>query len=268
MAIVNITDNSFSGDGVVNAIDVENKIEKLVENAVPIIDIGCEATNKKARYLTYQEEIERLKIANIPEIIKKVKKTTYSTRFSIDTYHPETAEFCLKNGFDIVNDVNGFKNERMWKLMEHFPQAECVIMHSLEPHASDKVVDCDKNIVELLNTWTAIIKQKASKYGISQDRIILDYGIGFGKTAFQSLQILQQVNKIKSYNFRVLIGHSKKSFIELFAKSENDKTLLKAENRVFETMGLSMALQQKGVDIIRVHNALELQRIVLAGLSI
>ena len=268
MAIVNITDNSFSGDGVVNAIDVENKIEKLVKNAIPIIDIGCEATNKKARHLTYQEEIERLKTANIFNIINKVKSKTNSTRFSIDTYHPETTEFCLKNGFDIINDVNGFKDERMWKLMQQFPQAECVIMHSLEPHSSDKVVDCDKNVVNVLNTWTATIKQTASKYSISADRIILDYGIGFGKTSFQSLQILQQVNKIKSYNFRVLIGHSKKSFMSLFAKNENDKTLLKAENRVFETLGLSIALQQKGVDILRVHDAIELQSIILTSLSV
>ena len=174
----------------------------------------------------------------------------------------------MKNGFDIINDVNGFKDKRMWKMMQQFPQAECVIMHSLEPHASDKVVDCDKNIVELLNNWTATIKQKASKYSISADRIILDYGIGFGKTAFQSLKILQQVDKIKAYNFRVLIGHSRKSFMSLFAKSENDKTLLQPQNRVFETLGLSMALQQKGVDIIRVHDAVELQRMMIAGLFI
>lgn len=268
MAIVNITDNSFSGDGVVNAIDVENKINKLVENAIPIVDIGCEATNKKARHLTYQEEIEKLKTANIFNIINKVKRKTYSTRFSIDTYHPETAEFCLKNGFDIINDVNGFKDERMWKIMQQFPQAECVIMHSLEPHASDKVVGGDKNVVNVLNTWTATIKQKASKYCILADRIILDYGIGFGKTSLQSLQILQQVNKIKSYNFRVLIGHSKKSFMSLFAKNENDKTLLQPQNRVFETLGLSVALQQKGVAILRVHDAIELQSITLTSLSV
>ena len=260
MGIVNITDNSFSKDGSLNIDKIKQKIQSLVNNAIPIIDIGCEATNPDATFLSYQEEIDRLR--HIVEFIKEIKKTTFATKFSIDTYHPETAEYAIQNNFDIINDVNGFKNQKMWNLMQKYPNVETIIMHSLTPHSDKQVViDKNKDIINLLNQWVIQITKEVKRNKIELNRIILDYGIGFGKTSFQSLQILKNINNIKNNNFRVLIGHSKKSFISLFSNSL-------ANERTFETIGLSLKLQQKNIDIIRVHDAIETQKAILGFQSI
>ena len=111
MAIVNVNNNSFSGDGSIDANINENKFHSLAEQRVAFIDIGAESTNPKSSPISAEEELCRLKTANIFNTIKKYK--TNGVKFSIDTYHPETAEFCIKNGFDVINDVNGFKNTRM-----------------------------------------------------------------------------------------------------------------------------------------------------------
>lgn len=258
MAIVNITNDSFSGDGIVNYAQIENKIKILVDEAIPIIDIGCEATNAKAKeFLTSKDEIEKLTTLNVIPLIRKVKKNTYSTKFSIDTYHVQTAKFCIENGFDIINDVNGFKNEEMWQIMADNPRIEAVIMHSLTPHTDKQVVvDKDIDIISYLNKWILNILNKAKKYNIPKDRIILDYGIGFNKSAWQSLQILKNFDKINNRSCRTLIGHSRKSFMSLFTNTESVK------NRSFETLGCSVALQQKGVDILRVHDAIELKKLM------
>lgn len=252
MGIVNLTDNSFSGDGILDKNKIEKKIKTLARKTISIIDIGCEATNKKSKKIDVKEENERLQ--NVFDLIKDIKKNTYSIKFSIDTYNPETAENAIKNGFDIINDVNGFKNEKMWKLMQKYNNVEAIIMHSLTPHSkSDIVYNDDIDIIKQLNHWVEDIKTKAKEYNIDENRIIIDYGIGFGKTSFQSLTILQNIEKIDSQNFRVLIGHSNKSFMSLFTKAS-------VKNRMFETIGGAISLQQKGVDIIRVHKAIELQK--------
>ena len=129
MAIVNVNNNSFSGDGSIDANINENKIHSLVEQRVAFIDIGAESTNPKSLPISAEEELCRLKTADIFNIINKYK--TNGVRFSIDTYHPETAEFCIKNGFDVINDVNGFKDERMWKIMQENSNIKAVIMHSI-----------------------------------------------------------------------------------------------------------------------------------------
>ena len=260
MGIVNITHNSFTGDGLLanndkNLKKIKRKIKNFLDDAVAIIDIGCEATNPNAEYLTYQEEIERLKpVIEIINELRGKKEYKYSTRFSIDTYHPETAEFCIQNGFVIINDVNGFKDERMWKLMQKYSKIEAVIMHSLTPHADKNIVlDKNCNVIDVLNKWVDEIEELAKKYNISSDRIIVDYGIGFGKTAFQSWQILKNVDKINNHFFRVLIGHSKKSFMSLF-DFEGEKIGNISKKRAVKTIELSIELEKKGVDVLRVHN--------------
>ena len=253
MGIVNITNNSFSGDGTLDKKTIERKIKELVSNSIPIIDIGCEATNPKAQEIDENEEINRLQ--TVIDVINKIKKKTFSTKFSIDTYHPAVAEFAVKNGFDIINDVNGFKNERMWQIMQKYSNIEAVIMHSITPHANNYTMKTN-DIIADISKWVYDVEKQVEKHNIEKQRIILDYGIGFGKTAFQSLEILKNIDKIDCKNFRVLVGHSKKSFMSLFTDT-------KAKNRTFETIGSSIILQQKNVDIIRVHDAIELKKTFL-----
>ena len=245
MAIVNVNNNSFSGDGSIDANINENKIHSLVEQRVAFIDIGAESTNPKSLPISAEEELYRLKTADIFNIINKYK--TNGVRFSIDTYHPETAEFCIKNGFDVINDVNGFKNTRMWKIMQENSQSEAVIMHSIVPNGDKKnVLPENTNILEAIDDWVIDIDRKAKKYSIDKSRIIIDYGIGFGKTAKQDLFIINNVDMINNKGFRVLIGHSMKSFMKtLGAKTDAERQDM--------TNKISSLLTKKGVDVLRLH---------------
>ena len=245
MAIVNVNNNSFSGDGSIDANINENKIHSLVEQRVAFIDIGAESTNPKSLPISAEEELSRLQIANIFNIIKKYK--TNGVKFSIDTYHPETAEFCIKNGFDVINDVNGFKNTRMWKIMQENSQSEAVIMHSIVPNGDKKNVLPEKaNIISILNELVIDVEKKARENNIDKNRIIIDYGIGFGKTAEQDLFIINNIDKIDNRGFRVLIGHSMKSFMKILgAKTDAERQDM--------TNKISSLLTKKGVDVLRLH---------------
>ena len=245
MAIVNVNNNSFSGDGNIDANINENKIHSLVEQRVAFIDIGAESTNPKSLPISAEEELSRLQIANIFNIIKKYK--TNGVKFSIDTYHPETAEFCIKNGFDVINDVNGFKNTRMWKIMQENHNIEAIIMHSIVPNGDKKNVLPEKaNIIDILNEWVIDVEKKARENNIDKNRIIIDYGIGFGKTAEQDLFIINNIDKIDNRGFRVLIGHSMKSFMKILGVKTNTE-------RQDMTNKISSLLTKKGVDVLRLH---------------
>ena len=245
MAIVNVNNNSFSGDGSIDANINENKIHSLVEQRVAFIDIGAESTNPKSLPISANEELSRLQTANIFNIIKKYK--TNGVRFSIDTYHPETAEFCIKNGFDVINDVNGFKDTRMWKIMQKNTKIEAVVMHSIVPNGDKKNVLPEKaNIISILNELVIDVEKKARENNIDKNRIIIDYGIGFGKTAEQDLFIINNIDKIDNRGFRVLIGHSMKSFMKtLGAKTDTERQDM--------TEKISSLLTKKGVDVLRLH---------------
>ncbi|MBQ7552181.1 MAG: dihydropteroate synthase [Rickettsiales bacterium] len=245
MAIVNVNNNSFSGDGSIDANINENKIHSLVEQRVAFIDIGAESTNPKSSPISANEELNRLKTADIFSTIKKYK--TNGVRFSIDTYHPETAEFCIKNGFDVINDVNGFKNTRMWKIMQENSQSEAVIMHSIVPNGDKKnVLPENANIIAILNEWVIDVEKKARENNIDKNRIIIDYGIGFGKTAEQDLFIINNIDKIDNRGFRVLIGHSMKSFMKILGVKTDAE-------RQDMTKKISSLLTKKGVDVLRLH---------------
>ena len=245
MAIVNVNNNSFSGDGSIDANINENKIHSLVEQRVAFIDIGAESTNPKSLPISAEEELCQLKTANIFNIINKYK--TNGVRFSIDTYHPETAEFCIKNGFDVINDVNGFKNTRMWKIMQENSQSEAVIMHSIVPNGDKKnVLPENANIIAILNQWAIDVEKTAQENNIDKNRIVIDYGIGFGKTAEQDWFVINNIDKIDNRGFRVLIGHSMKSFTKtLGAKTDAERQDM--------TNKISSLLTKKGVDVLRLH---------------
>ena len=245
MAIVNVNNNSFSGDGSIDANINENKIHSLVEQRVAFIDIGAESTNPKSSPISAEEGLCRLKTADIFSTIKKYK--TNGVKFSIDTYHPETAEFCIKNGFDVINDVNGFKDERMWKIMQENTKIEAVIMHSIVPNGDKKnVLPENTNIIAILNEWVIDVEKKARENNIDKNRIIIDYGIGFGKTAEQDLFIINNLDKTDNRGFRVLIGHSMKSFMKILGvKTDTERQDM--------TKKISSLLTKKGVDILRLH---------------
>ena len=237
--ILNCTPDSFS-DGSDNFL---TKAKLLVEQGANIIDIGGESTRPNAAKVTAEQEWQRIN----PVLNYLADKA----HVSIDTYKPEIAHLALQNGAKIINDVNGFKDPYMVDLaLQH--KCKIIAMHSLTVPADKNIVmpeDCDIT-QEIIKWGQKKVKELTSK-GIKPHNIILDIGIGFGKTTKQSWQLVYDITDIaKAYHnlgVELLVGHSRKSFLQWVT----DKP---APERDYETAILSNYLAKSGVDYLRVHN--------------
>ncbi|MFC1659255.1 dihydropteroate synthase [Pseudomonadota bacterium] len=248
MGIMNITPDSFSDGGQLNDKDIlKEKFENWCDNGIHIIDIGAESTRPNAEVLTTECEIKRLKY--IFSIVKQKSKDLFRPLFSIDTYHKETAKLAVQNGFDIVNDVSGLLINDIDEIFgEYKDEKMMVCMHSLTiPAKKDVVMDEKVDVIVELKNWINNKIEYCEKNNIKLENIIFDVGIGFGKNANQSLQLLQKMDEIKQKtNVKILVGHSRKSFMNIFSEVPNS-------NRDTETIAISLELCNKGVDILRVH---------------
>lgn len=242
IGIINITPDSFSGDGIVdNENGVFSQAKKLISEGAEIIDIGAESTRPKAIKLSHAEEWERLE-----PVLNKIKNLI-QVEISIDSYHPETIEKALALGANWINDVSGFSNPKMLPLASK-NIATLVVMHSLGiPADSKKTIDKKEDVIQVVYDWGKEKIKFLQKNGIEKDRIVFDPGIGFGKTAEQSLALIRNIDKFKTLGVRIMVGHSRKSFLSLFT----DKP---AKDRDEETCIVSSFLAKKEVDYLRVHN--------------
>lgn len=256
MGILNITPDSFSDGGKYNnENDFVNTFENWIENNVSIIDIGAESTKPNAIPLTAEEELKRLQF--VFKYIKSKKFDLIKPMLSIDTYHPETAEQAILNGFDIVNDISGLCNQKMINLAKNNPQIKFIFMHSLGiPSDKTVVIPDNKNVIEEIDKWLENKINIFEKNNLKKEQLILDLGIGFGKTPSQNLQILQNIEHFHKCGFKILIGHSRKSFMGAFSN-------VSTAERDIETLAISMKIANK-VDILRVHTPIEHKRALLA----
>lgn len=243
MGIVNVTPDSFSGDGV-SADDAIAHAKQLVMDGADIIDIGAESTRPNAVPLTAEEEWARL--APVLAAIT-VADWRRSVRISIDTRHAQTAARALDLGVDMINDVGGLTNHAMAELLgEH--DGDVIVMHALTiPADVSKTLPDDCDVVAELLAWKHSITTHALAQGIAAERLIYDVGIGFGKTAKQSLALVLAAEKFQQSGGRWLFGHSRKSFLKLFTNED-------AAGRDDLTLAFSVQLAHAGVDYLRVHN--------------
>jgi len=244
MGILNVTPDSFSDGGKFNNIDSALfQTEKMIAEGADIIDIGGESTRPNYTPISETEEISR-----IEQIVIAIVKRFPDTPLSIDTYKSKVAEAALSNGCSMVNDIWGLRwsndnNRNMAKLIAKH-DAACVIMHNR------------KNIVELTNeqmlaniTDSFIQSLKIAKDAkISQDKIILDPGIGFGgKSVEQNLECIKNIKCFKKLGYPILIGLSNKSFIGNILDIDVD-------NRLIGTLTANIIAIQNGAGFIRVHD--------------
>ena len=245
MAILNLTPDSFSDESLFNNEKVFLATIKHYEKmGVAIIDLGAESTRPGAIALSSDEELARLEPFLKP-LCQLYNKQRLKPLISVDTRHIKTAETAVKMGANIINDVSGLKNPEMLSLLAD-SQAAYVLTHSLDIPVNPKNFLKEDPLPALCN-WLEEKLEILDKNRISRDRIFFDPGIGFGKNSIQSLKILQNLQIFHSYPIRLLIGHSRKSFMKDFSPK-------KAELRDIETLGISMKLIQQGVDVLRVHN--------------
>ena len=245
MGILNATPDSFS-DGGKNRDHKQllQSASDMTDQGAAILDIGGESTRPGAEHITPEEEWKRIG-PFIESTVHSAHGSFIRPQLSVDTRHPQTAAKAIKAGADYINDVTGLGNPAMIELAAE-NSCQWIAMHSVSvPADPDQLLK--GNPVEEISIWLEESLQKWSTAGIDINNVIFDPGIGFGKDPLQSLQILQAATQFRQHGIRLLIGHSRKSYLKQFIGSE-------IHDRDLATIGASLQLCQQGVDIIRVHN--------------
>lgn len=245
MGILNITPDSFCDGGKHLSHETAYKRAlKMQAEGVDIIDIGGESTRPAAEEVSVKEELDRV----IPVLRRFIKKA--KVPISVDTKKPEVAQQALKYGASIINDITGLLgNKRMADVIASY-DAAVVIMHI---KGTPRTMQNAPKYKNLLKEISATLKKGATiaiKAGIGKNSIIIDPGIGFGKTISHNLKIINRLGKFKKLGFPVLVGISRKSFM---GKILN----LDVADRLTPTIACNTIAMQNGADIIRVHDVAE-----------
>jgi len=259
MGILNLTPDSFSGDGLAE-FDQDAALRlagDFVRSGVDILDIGGESTRPGAAQVSAQEEMDRV----LPLI--SLLAGEFNSIISIDTYKAEVAEAALKEGADIVNDVWGLRADPMLGKITAAAGVPVILMHNRSNPSNAAIkeqlggryigVEYD-DLVEDVKSELMESISLAHKAGIPDQKIILDPGIGFGKTVPQNLELLDRLNEIRELGYPVLLGPSRKSFIGYTLD-------LPPDDRVEGTAAAVAVGIVRGTDIIRVHDVPEMIRV-------
>ena len=226
MGILNVTPDSFSDGGDYTNIDIAvNHAKEMIELGADMIDLGGESTRPGHKFVSAEEEI------NVP--------------ISIDTYKSEVAEEALKLGVDMVNEVWGLTYDgKMADVVAKYDGEVC-IMHNQEG------TDYDKDIMEAIKEFLQNSIDMALKAGVKKEKIVLDPGIGFGKTYEQNIEVLERLGELRDLGYPVLLGTSRKSVLGKILENSTPK------ERVNATVATTVLGVKDGVDIVRVHDVKE-----------
>jgi dihydropteroate synthase len=246
MGVVNPTPDSFSGDGITSVSEAVNYAQKLADNGADIIDVGGESSRPGAKPVPLKEELKR----TIPLIKALAKKI--STPISIDTTKPEVARQALDNGAAMINDISGLRDPRMTKVAAKY-KAAVVLMHmSGNPRTMQNGPSYTSLMDEILQYLQKAI-DRALDAGIEKEKIIIDPGIGFGKTVRDNLTILNNLKEFKILGRPILIGTSRKSFIGKIINAGPTE-------RIFGTVSSCVLAANNGAHIIRTHDVREVSQ--------
>jgi 2-amino-4-hydroxy-6-hydroxymethyldihydropteridine diphosphokinase/dihydropteroate synthase len=246
MGVANITPDSFSGSrGYQTLSALETQFETWIEAGVHIIDLGGESTRPGAEPLSAEDEWIRLE--PVFDLLARLRsKHELMPLISVDTRHAVVAQYALESAADWINDVTGLSDPVMQALVRA-QKVSAVAMHSLSiPVLRGEVLDPAHPVGQQLLDWLYVQRAVWEAAELDIGKIIFDPGVGFGKTALQNQDIIKQTANLRQHGFRLLIGHSRKSFMSSF-------TTQTFADRDIETLGLSLAMCEQGVDIIRVH---------------
>lgn len=235
MGILNVTPDSFSDGGRYESVrQAMQQVERMIADGAHIIDVGGESTRPGHTPVSDEEEIRRI----IP-VIRSIRER-YDIPISVDTYKSSTARAALDAGADLINDVWGcLYDENMAAVAAEYDAPVC-LMHNRNDTDYESFLD---EVVFDLQKSVALARKK----GVKQENIILDPGIGFGKTYEQNLLLLGHLENICGLGYPVLLGASRKSVIGL--------TLgLPVEEREEGTLAISVIGAMKGCSILRVHD--------------
>lgn len=239
MGIVNLTPDSFFDGGKHSALDQTlSHIHRLIQGGANIIDLGAESSRPGSEPVSEGDEKRRL------EPILSVYHTHFKTPLSLDTVKPEVAEFGLHHGVSILNDINGGQNPDMIQVAAK-AQVPLVLMHK---QGSPKTMQTQPTYTDVVAEVFDFLKtQHATATAAGIQKIIVDPGIGFGKTLEHNLALLHHLRHFSRLGCPLLIGASQKSFLGQLTGSE-------VQDRLPETLAAHLFAAQNGADILRVHN--------------
>jgi len=265
MGVINITEDSFSGDGLIRKdqnsglVDSAlNQAKRFIDDGVDILDVGAESTRPGAQPVVIEEEMQRI----LPVVQALVKETNLP--ISVDTYKASVAEAALNAGAHMVNDVWGFKADPdIARVSAHFG-VPVILMHNRSSWAHAEILESlggryvGMEYDDLLSDIKRELMESvviAREAGIPDEHIILDPGIGFGKTVEQNLELIDRLVEIRELGFPILLGASRKSFIGYTLD-------LPPDQRVEGTAAAIAVGITRGADIVRIHDSKEMVRVV------
>lgn len=249
MGVINITPDSFSDGGKFNSLEkAAAHAKSLIENGVDILDIGGESTRPFSKPVPLEEELKRV----VP-VIKELRKIT-DLPISIDTTKSEVAFEAVKAGAGIINDVSALSmDENMAKTAAKL-DVPVVLMHMKgTPETMQENPSYDDLMKELHDYFRERIDYSV-KNGIKKENLILDPGIGFGKTLKHNLVIIKKLQDLKSFGLPILLGTSRKTFIRNLTKKDD---LPNDPDVITGSVASICAGSILGADIVRVHDVKE-----------
>jgi len=262
MGIVNVTPDSFSGDGLFQGTGdrgqgtgVINRIidfaQKLVNDGADIIDIGGESTRPGAKPVSLTDELSRV-IPVIKAAAKKIKAP-----ISVDTCKAEVARQALDNGASMINDITALRDNKMAKIISRY-QAGVAIMHMRGNPRSMQKNPAYTSLIDEIVEYLASAINRGIEAGIAKEKIIVDPGIGFGKTLEHNLEILRRLKEFKALGRPILVGTSRKSFIGKILNAGS-------EDRLSGTIASCVLAAKNGAHILRVHDVRAIKQALLIG---
>lgn len=243
MGILNVTPDSFSDGGRYGSEErLQARIEELLHDGADIIDVGGESTRPGSEAVSEEEELRRV----LPAIVA-IRKTS-SIAISVDTTKAEVARQALAAGADIINDISGLEADTDMAAAVRKASAQVVIMHMQgRPRTMQEAPHYDDVVAEV-NAYLAARIASLEALGIERKDMIVDPGLGFGKTVEHNLSLLRNLSSLRRHGCPVLIGHSRKSFLGAIVQ------VREPEERDTATALISGFCARQGMDILRVHN--------------
>lgn len=238
MAIINATPDSFSDGGLPDPV---RHAMKLVHQGADILDVGGESTRPGSLPVSPETEIERITPV-IRGIFSACRNEGISPPpISVDTRNPETALAAIREGAEILNDITGGENPQMRKIARENGTA-FIFMHMRGTPRTMQISPCYEDVVEEVFAYLAHQRDLLLSDGIQNTRLVADPGIGFGKTTEHNLEILRNIRRFHDLDVPILVGHSRKHFLEIFG-----------EDRREGTEKVSGWMAEAGVEILRLH---------------
>jgi len=257
MGILNITPDSFYDGGKYFGVDdALNRARKMIDDGADIIDVGGESTRPNSSCVSVDEEIKRV----IPLINELSKETQIP--ISIDTYKAEVADKAIKAGAQIINDVSGLQADKEMVKIAAAHNTPIIIMHIKgRPHDFPNDPLYAEIIPEIISFLESRIEYSI-KSGISHNKIIIDPGIGFGKGVEHNIEILRQLMRFKCLNLPIMIGTSRKSFIDKVLEPSHNININENNSRLIGTLVTLVIAVSNGANIVRVHDVKEAVQVI------